>query len=111
MLVGMVNGSIYEYNVAADMNSVNQKRSWQAHTMHVTGCIMSNTARMIFSCSKDKSIVWHCSETGVKIGSYTVDSMCTSLQFDPDSKICFIGDYNGSIFVLKIVGNTSQLVS
>jgi len=111
LLVGMVNGSIYEYQVSADMNSVQQKRHWGAHTMPVTGILMSNSARMIFSCSKDKTIVWHCADTGAKIGSYVIDSMCTVLEFDPDSKICFVGDYNGSIFVLRIVGNSAQLVS
>uniref|UniRef100_A0AC35GKB2 FYVE-type domain-containing protein n=1 Tax=Panagrolaimus sp. PS1159 TaxID=55785 RepID=A0AC35GKB2_9BILA len=111
LLVGMINGTVYEYTIAADFNSIQQKRHWEAHTMGVTGVVSSNSARMIFSCSKDKTIVWHCADTSVKIGSYTIESQCTTIKFDPESKICFVGDYNGSIFVLRIVGNSGQQIS
>uniref|UniRef100_A0A7E4ZUI4 FYVE-type domain-containing protein n=1 Tax=Panagrellus redivivus TaxID=6233 RepID=A0A7E4ZUI4_PANRE len=111
IIVGMVNGAVYEFVVSPDLNSLQQKRSWHAHTLQVTGVLMSHSAELIFSCSKDKTIVWHCANTGTKIGSYVIDNLCTTLEFDSDSRICFIGDYNGSIYVLRVVGNSAQLVS
>ena len=40
-----------------------------------------------------------------------IDSICTTIEYDPDSKICFVGDYNGNIYVLRIVGNNGQQIS
>lgn len=68
LLVGLVNGVVYEYEVAEDMNSMTKKRQWSAHTSSITGLFISSAAKMVFSCSKDKSVVWHCIETGYKIG-------------------------------------------
>lgn len=35
LIVGMINGFVYEYTIAADFNSIQQKRHWPAHTMGV----------------------------------------------------------------------------
>jgi len=111
LLVGLVNGAVYDFEVSEDMNSMTKKRQWNAHTSSITGLFISNSAQMVFSCSKDKSIVWHCSETGYKVGSFVLEAQCTAMQFDVDSKFVFVGDYSGSVFVLRIVGNSAQLVS
>lgn len=44
-------------------------------------------------------------------GSFVLEAQCTAMQFDVDSKFVFVGDYSGSVFVLRIVGNSAQLVS
>lgn len=33
------------------------------------------------------------------------------MQYDADSKFIFVGAYSGSVFILRIVGNSGQLVS
>jgi WD40 repeat protein len=111
LFIGLVNGSVYEYKVAEDMNSLSQERHWSAHGNAVTSVVYCETINTVFSCSKDKTIVWHCTDTGCKIGSYVIDSPCTVMEFDADCKFVFVGSYAGSVFVLRIVGNSAQLVS
>uniref|UniRef100_A0A915CUG9 FYVE-type domain-containing protein n=1 Tax=Ditylenchus dipsaci TaxID=166011 RepID=A0A915CUG9_9BILA len=111
VLVGLVNGIVIEYALGADMNSLSVKRQWTAHTGVVTGLVFSDIMHQIFSCGKDKVLVWHSSETAQKIGSYVINSPCMTMQFDAGSKFIFLGDYSGSIYVLRLAGNLVQLVS
>ncbi|KAH7699457.1 Protein WDFY-2 [Aphelenchoides avenae] len=111
LFVGLVNGCVYEYKVAEDANSMTQERHWMAHNNAVTAVVYCAAANVVFSCSKDKTIVWYCADTACKIGSYVIDSPCTAMQYDADSKFIFAGAYSGSIFILRIVGNSGQLVS
>ncbi|KAI1702127.1 FYVE zinc finger domain-containing protein [Ditylenchus destructor] len=109
--VGLVNGMVLEYSMEADLNSLSVKRQWNVHTGVVTGLVYSPVLRQVFSCSKDKTLVWHSSETAQKLGSYPITSPCTTMQFDDGSKFIFLGDYSGNIYILRLVGNTVQLVS
>lgn len=68
LFIGLINGSVYEYRIAEDMNSLSEQRHWMAHLNTVTAVLYSAEAELIFSCSKDKTTVWHCSETSVKMG-------------------------------------------
>lgn len=34
----------------------------------VSGLSLAITSELIFSCAKDKLVLWHCSETGLKTG-------------------------------------------
>lgn len=68
LFLGLVNGTVYEYAVAEDKNSLSEQRHWTAHTSIVTSVLYSSEAELIFSCSKDKTAIWHCSETSVKMG-------------------------------------------
>lgn len=111
MLVGLVSGAVYEYVVAEDMNSISQIRHWNAHTSTVTAVLFSQEAELVFSCSKDKSLVWHCTETSVRMGVYMCESSCTALQFDSLSKFVFVGDSGGNIILLRLSGSEAQFVS
>jgi len=55
--------------------------------------------------------VWHCSETGDRIGSHLLDAWLTALQIDSASKYAFVGDYSGTITILHVVGTGARLVS
>lgn len=68
LLIGLANGAVYEFTVADDMNSMWENRHWNVHANTVTAVLLSVQAELIFSCSKDRSLVWHCSETSVKFG-------------------------------------------
>lgn len=68
LFVGLVNGTVYEYKVADDMNSMTQERHWTAHNNAVSAVVYCPAANVVFSCSKDKTIVWYCAETACKIG-------------------------------------------
>lgn len=118
---------VQEYNIGEDKNVLTFQRQWTVHTSTVTGLIYSNVMNQIYSCSKDKLLVWHCSETSIKLGncflfyilnfiiviegSYSITSPCTCMSFDVGSKFVFIGDYAGNVYVLRLVRNTVQLVS
>ncbi|VDN26544.1 unnamed protein product [Gongylonema pulchrum] len=93
------------------MNSLSEQRHWPAHISAVTSVFYSTEAEMIFSCSKDKTAVWHCSETSVKIGSFVGESSFTALEFDAPSKFVFLGDSNGSITILRLNGPEATVVS
>ncbi|PAV63654.1 hypothetical protein WR25_07774 [Diploscapter pachys] len=109
LLVGLLNGHVYEFHVADDLNSMSEHRKWTVHAGPISGLSLAVTAELLFSCSKDKSLIWHCSETGVKTGAYHCDSSCTALVVD--LPFIFVGDHAGHVLVLRLVGNAAQLVS
>uniref|UniRef100_A0A915CAP5 FYVE-type domain-containing protein n=1 Tax=Parascaris univalens TaxID=6257 RepID=A0A915CAP5_PARUN len=111
LLIGLANGAVYEFTVADDMNSMWENRHWNVHANTVTAVLLSVQAELIFSCSKDKSLVWHCSETSVKFGTHICESSCMALQFDSPSKFVFIGDAGGGITLLRLNGTEAQFVS
>uniref|UniRef100_A0A0R3RI87 FYVE-type domain-containing protein n=1 Tax=Elaeophora elaphi TaxID=1147741 RepID=A0A0R3RI87_9BILA len=111
LFVGLINGSVYEYKIAEDMNSLSEQRHWMTHLSMVTAVLYSPEAELIFSCSKDKTTVWHCSETSVKMGSYAGESGFTALEFDVPSKFVFLGDSGGSIILLRLNGSEANIVT
>uniref|UniRef100_A0A183GKD9 FYVE-type domain-containing protein n=1 Tax=Heligmosomoides polygyrus TaxID=6339 RepID=A0A183GKD9_HELPZ len=106
LLVGLLNGHVYEYYVADDYNSMSdpEVRRWTIHAGPISGLGLALGAELVFSCSKDKSVVWHCSETGIKRG----DS-CTAMAID--LPFVFIGDHGGNVVVLRLSGDSAQMVT
>ncbi|MFH4975777.1 hypothetical protein AB6A40_002486 [Gnathostoma spinigerum] len=111
LIVGLINGCMYEFSVEEDMNSVSENRRWDAHATTITAVLLSITAQLIFSCSKDRTVVWHDLNSAVRMGSYTCEGSCTALEFDAASRFVFIGDTSGSITLLRLNGNNPSLVS
>lgn len=109
LFIGLLNGVVIEYEVADDLNSMQERRKWSIHAGPISGLGLSLASELVFSCSKDKSVIWHCSETGVKTGAFHCDSSCTSLI--TDLPMVFVGDHAGNVIVLRLVGNTAQLIS
>lgn len=66
--MGLITGVIIEYQCEKDMNSISLKRQWTAHAGAITGLIYSALILQIFSCGKDRNLVWHCSDNANKIG-------------------------------------------
>ncbi|RWS31561.1 WD repeat and FYVE domain-containing protein 2-like protein [Leptotrombidium deliense] len=102
LFVGMENGSISEFIVADDFNRITHERNYLAHQARITAVIFSIRTEWVLSVGYDKYFNWHCSETGRRLGGFQCNSWCTALQFDMESKHCFIGDYTGIITMLKI---------
>ncbi|RCN49397.1 FYVE zinc finger [Ancylostoma caninum] len=111
LLVGLLNGHVYEYHVADDYNSMSdpEARRWTIHAGPISGLGIALNAELVFSCSKDKSVVWHCSETGIKRGAFHCDSSCTAMVID--LPFVFIGDHGGNVVVLRLSGDSAQMVS
>ena len=45
----------------------------------------------LVSVGKDKALVWEDSETGRRLGSFTVAGWATALAFDAGAKYAFVG--------------------
>lgn len=109
LLVGLLNGTVVDFQVADDCNSMEEKRKWQLHAGPVTSVFLSLAQELVFSCAKDKQVFWHCSETAVKMGSFVVEHSCTCMVVD--LPFVFIGDQGGNVSVLRLTGSAPQLIS
>jgi WD40 repeat protein len=100
IFVGLDNGTVIEYELAADCNKLEHKRDLLSHVGRVTGIYF--TKGRVFSVSRDKTFQWADQRTGNMVANYTFTAWCTSLQFDQLTEHAFIGDYSGQITMLKI---------
>lgn len=80
LYVGQDNGTITQYTLANDCNSLTMVRDYLAHQARVTGVSYTPQGSWILSCGRDKLFSFHSTETTRRLGGYTFDSMCTSLQ-------------------------------
>ncbi|KAK0394216.1 hypothetical protein QR680_000626 [Steinernema hermaphroditum] len=110
VFVGFVNGRVVEYALGDDFNSATEKRGWSVHTNIVTGVIYASESDVVISCSRDKSVLAHCSATSAKVGSFLCETSCTALEYDSLSKFVFVGDFGGHVNVLRMMDNSIQLV-
>uniref|UniRef100_A0A1I8AAP6 FYVE-type domain-containing protein n=1 Tax=Steinernema glaseri TaxID=37863 RepID=A0A1I8AAP6_9BILA len=110
IFVGFVNGRVVEYALGDDCNSVTEKRGWSVHTNNVTGLVYASESDVVISCSRDKSVLAHCSATSAKVGSFFCETSCTAMQYDSLSKFVFVGDFGGHVNVLRMMDNSIQLV-
>ncbi|CAL4231173.1 unnamed protein product, partial [Meganyctiphanes norvegica] len=102
LFMGLDSGTVTEFEVALDYNSVQHIRDYISHKSRVTNVIYSPTPQWVLSVARDKFFVYHCTETGKRLGGHLCSGWCTALQFDYKSKHVFIGDYSGQITMLKL---------
>ncbi|EDV21990.1 uncharacterized protein TRIADDRAFT_29458 [Trichoplax adhaerens] len=110
LFCGIETGLISEFELSEDFNKITHKRDYAAHSGRVNGIIYSPNLNWLLSVSRDKYMQWHCCETGRRLGGYQANAWCIALEFDQDSKHIFVGDYGGSIAVLRVKDNNSSLV-
>ncbi|XP_006816296.2 WD repeat and FYVE domain-containing protein 2-like, partial [Saccoglossus kowalevskii] len=111
LFVGLDNGTISEFLLSDDFNRMQTRRDYLAHQNRVTGIFFTLLSEWVLSVGRDKYFQWHCSETGRRLGGYQSSSWCTCLQYDGESKHAFVGDYSGSISVLKVEDNNCTLIT
>ncbi|XP_037559536.1 WD repeat and FYVE domain-containing protein 2-like [Dermacentor silvarum] len=102
LFIGMDNGSISEFQISDDFNKMTHQRNYLAHQGRVMGIVFSLIAEWVLSVARDKHFLWHCSETGRRLGAFQSGAWCMALQFDAQSKHAFVGDYSGQITMLKV---------
>lgn len=100
-----------EFRVSQDYNSVTQVREYLSHQNRVTSVIFCPTSRWVLSVARDKFFVYHCTESGRRLGGHQCPGCCTALQFDAKSKHAFVGDYSGQITMLKLEENGPQVIT
>ncbi|XP_046339732.1 WD repeat and FYVE domain-containing protein 2-like [Haliotis rufescens] len=110
IFIGLDNGTISEFSITEDYNRLAHIRDYIAHQGRVTSVKFTLGCEWVLSCGKDKYFMWHCSETGRRLGGYQAGAWCLCLEFDEQSKYAFVGDYSGQISVLKIGQSSFQLI-
>ncbi|XP_013385878.1 WD repeat and FYVE domain-containing protein 2 [Lingula anatina] len=109
LFIGMDNGTISEFQLADDFNRMTQTRDYLAHQNRVTSLYFTLNCEWVLSVGRDKYFTWHCSETGRRLGGSQANAWCTSLKFDEQSKVAFVGDYGGHIMVIKVTNNSCDV--
>lgn len=111
LFVGQENGTISQFLLSEDCNRLSPIKEYLAHNGRITQLIFAKNSGWILSCARDKTFAAHCIETSNKIGGYTFEAWCTSMQFDSLSKHVFVGDYAGQITMLKLQQSGASLVT
>lgn len=111
IFIGLDNGSISEFSFSEDYNRIIFRRDYLAHDSRVAGVIFSLMSELVLSVGRDKFLQWHDSETGRRLGGYKLNAWGTCLQFDDESKHTFVGDYSGTITIIRVSDNGHQLIT
>ncbi|KAJ9583262.1 hypothetical protein L9F63_022395 [Diploptera punctata] len=111
LFVGVENGTVSEFSLAADFNRMSCVRNYPAHQGRVTSVYFAINCEWVLSIGRDKMFYYHCSETGRRLGSFQSDAWCTALAFDCQSKHALVGDYSGQISMLKLENTGCTLIT
>lgn len=65
----------------------------------------------MLSISRDKFLVYHCTESGRRLGGHQCSAGCTSIEYDHLSNHVFVGDYTGQILMIKLEENCYQVIT
>jgi hypothetical protein len=68
LLVGALNGTITEFTIADDANSLRTAREYFTHQNGVNCVRLELACEWVLSAGKDRRVVWQCSETGRNVG-------------------------------------------
>lgn len=111
LFVGIGSGSVHEYLLSEDINRMEPKRTYNAHSGRVTALKFNAEYNWLLSASRDKSFEWYCTSTGRQRGNFKTQSWCTAVELDTMNKYAFVADYGGVITVLKLDPNNFQEVT
>lgn len=81
IFIGQDNGTVSQYTLSNDCNSLTMVRDYLAHQARVTGVCFAAKSGWILSCGRDKLFSFHSTDTTNRLGGYTFESMCTALQY------------------------------
>lgn len=81
IFIGQDNGTVSQYTLSGDCNSLTMVRDYLAHQARVTGVCFAPKSGWILSCGRDKLFSFHSTDTTNRLGGYTFESMCTSIQY------------------------------
>ncbi|XP_014097106.1 WD repeat and FYVE domain-containing protein 2 [Bactrocera oleae] len=101
LYIGQDNGTVTQYLFSDDCNRLSFVRDYLAHQGRVMEVVVAHMLKWVLSCGKDKLFVYYSTENGQRLGSYSFETPCTSLQFDSMAKYAFVGDSAGLITMLR----------
>lgn len=111
LFIGLQSGTVEEYRVADDYNSIYHQRRYLAHQKQVTSLAFGVEKEILVSCAKDRWITWHWTQNGQKMGAHQVPSVPLCLQYDVPLNYVFCGLSNGEIPIIKIDKDSCQSVN
>jgi len=112
LFVGTESGSINHYKITPDLNRITLLRIYNSHQSRVSGLVYTSTNDWLMSIGRDKAFHWYTADTGRRLGSFNADGWCLCIAYDVLSQHVFVGDYGGSIYMLKLeVGENFRLVT
>ncbi|KAG7160630.1 WD repeat and FYVE domain-containing protein 2-like [Homarus americanus] len=109
VLVAKIEGSGDDVNAAILLNGATGVIS--VSDDKVTDVIFCPTNEWLLSVARDKFFVYHCTESGRRLGGHQCSGWCTALQYDEKSKHIFVGDYSGQITMLKLEEGGPQIIT
>ncbi|VEL09405.1 unnamed protein product [Protopolystoma xenopodis] len=97
---GLDNGTIVEFLLADDTNSLKHIKDYLAHVARVTGIVCALEMEWLVSTSKDRTVAWYHLKSGSQLGEYLLEFPGTCIQYDSGSNYLFVGDTSGRISLL-----------
>jgi WD40 repeat protein len=111
LFVGLGTGLVHEYKLSGDLNRIDPKRTYSAHSSRIMALRFVSETEWILSVSRDKTLQWCCTKTGRKLGSFEAQAWCMDVAYDLTSSYVFIADYSGQINVLRLEGTGFQFIT
>ncbi|XP_073086173.1 WD repeat and FYVE domain-containing protein 2 isoform X3 [Manis javanica] len=100
-----------EFILSEDYNKMTPVKNYQAHQSRVTMLLFVLELEWVLSTGHDKQFVWHCSESGRRLGGRRTGAVASGLQFDVETRHVFIGDHSGQVTILKLEQENCALVT
>eukprot|EP00056_Hartaetosiga_gracilis_P001485 m.45275 g.45275 ORF g.45275 m.45275 type:complete len:466 (+) comp10660_c0_seq1:44-1441(+) len=106
LFVGLASGTIQEYDLSEDMNSLTATKSFPAHQGRVNEILFDPERNFLLSCAADNSVTLSSTvNNGKRLSSLSLTASCLQMQYDESSQTVFVGDFHGDINVLGIKEN------
>ena len=80
LYVGQDNGTVTLYMLSEDCNRLSFVKDFLVHQARVVEVVISTVHKWLLTCGKDKIFIYHCLDSGRRIGDYAFETPCTSLQ-------------------------------
>lgn len=112
LFCGLDNGQLNEYLLASDCNSLPLKKQLAGtHSKRVVAVLFSLRCEWILSAARDRVVAWHDSESGQRVGQFSLTSVTpTSLAFDDGSAHLFVGDSSGAVTMFRLLESGERQV-
>ena len=111
LFVGAEDGTVEQWRLGGDWDSLDSVRVSHAHTAPVTALCPAPGPGWLLSTGRDSCFTFHCSDSGARLGGYTASAPATSLAYDHEVGYVFIGEQSGAITVCKLEQGGAQFVN
>ncbi|EEB17356.1 WD repeat and FYVE domain-containing protein, putative [Pediculus humanus corporis] len=111
LFIGLENGTISEYILADDYNQLIFAKNYSNHQNQVSAIYFCLQNKWLLCVGHDKFFNFYCTQNAQRLGGHQGDAWFTALQFVPQTKHAFIGDYSGNIIMLKLDVKGCQMIT